>query len=432
MFVKIKKILFVGLFTFLSFFSISFGINTQQDINNVDLNNSKKVNIIIFSRQDCAHCQAEKAFFDKMNIEKRSEIKVIDYDIRSLSGGQNFDKITNKFNLAKVTPITLIGDSIIVGFDGGHQIEEKIQIAQQNKLFGLSLDYYLGSKKTSVEKNGGACDDENVNECSISNIEEQPKGGKVEVVKKDTVSFFGYDINFQKFSLFSISAILGFVDGFNPCAMWVLLTFLLALSQVNSRKKMAVLAGTFIFAEAVMYYVILNVWSSAWDFIGYQEIVTKLIGILAIVMGVYFVYKYWKNRNNFTCEVTSAEHQKKVTSKITEISNKPLTFLSILAILFLAFSVNIIEFACSAGIPQTFTKILDINNLSLFKQQSYILWYTFMYMVDDLIVFALALWGYKKFYSFGAKYSSISTIVAGVLIFVLGICLVFFPNFLIF
>jgi len=157
-----------------------------------------------------------------------------------------------------------------------------------------------------------------------------------------------------------------------------------------------------------------------------------VIGIVALVMGLYFVRKYYKNRNNFTCDTTSSEQQSKISQRIKNIAEKPLTIISILSILFLAFSVNIIEFACSAGIPQTFTKVLDLNNLSFLKEQFYLLIYTFMYMMDDFIVFGLALWGYKNFYAFGAKYSNLSTLFAGIFIFTLGIFMVFFPSLLIF
>jgi hypothetical protein len=100
--------------------------------------------------------------------------------------------------------------------------------------------------------------------------------------------------------------------------------------------------------------------------------------------------------------------------------------------LILAFSVNVIEVACSLGIPQTFTATLAVNNLSFWAEQFYIFIYTLFYMADDFIVFALALWGYKKFYQFGAKYSKLSTLLAGVLILILGIMLAFFPTALVF
>jgi cytochrome c biogenesis protein CcdA len=240
-------------------------------------------------------------------------------------------------------------------------------------------------------------------------------------------------INPQATSLSFLAVVLGFVDGFNPCAMWVLLTFLLILSQVGSRKKMLQVAGLFIVAEAVMYYFILNVWYQTWDFVALDGIVTPAVGILALGSGGYFLYKYISSRNKpLTCDVASPEHQQKTENKIQKLVSKPMTFAVALAIIGLALSVNVIEFACSVGIPQAFTKVLELNNLSFWKYQWYTLVYTIFYMVDDILVFGLAIWGYKKFYAVGQKYSKISTLIAGILMLILGALLVFNPDILAF
>ena len=412
------KNIFLFLFLFFSFFSVTFATN-------------KKVNIFIFTRDDCAHCQAEKKFFKNTKIDN---IKIIEIKIENSFEKQKFEKITKKYNIPKVTPITLIGDFVIIGFDNsensGVEFLEKIKIAKKNNKFNLKIDYYLEkNNQKNIKKGGSTCDDENATQCTIVT---QNKNEKIKVNLKKSVSFLGVKINFKDFSIFSLAMILGFVDGFNPCAMWVLLTFLIVLSQLKDRKKMFYLAGTFILAEGIMYFLILNFWTSTWNFIGYQKIVTFIIGIIAIFMGIYFIKKFYKNKKSLTCDITSIEYQNKITTKIKNIAKKPLTIISLISILFLAFSVNIIEFACSAGIPQTFTKILDINNLSFVTKQIYIVWYTFMYMVDDFVVFGLALWGYKNFYTFGSKYSNLSTLLAGIIILILGIFLIFSPNILIF
>ncbi len=59
-------------------------------------------------------------------------------------------------------------------------------------------------------------------------------------------------INLREYSLPILAAVLGFVDGFNPCAMWVLVMFLSILVQSGSRNKMIQIAGLFILAEAMM------------------------------------------------------------------------------------------------------------------------------------------------------------------------------------
>jgi hypothetical protein len=104
---------------------------------------------------------------------------------------------------------------------------------------------------------------------------------------------------------------------------------------------------------------------------------------------------------------------------------------TVLAILVIAFSVNVIEFACSIGIPQAYTKILELNGLSLLERQWYILVYTAGYIIDDLLVFGLAIWGYSKIQAHGQKYAHLSLLVGGILMLVLGLMLVINPSLLV-
>ena len=195
---------------------------------------------------------------------------------------------------------------------------------------------------------------------------------------------------------------------------------------------MIMLAGIFIFAQAVMYNLILNVWYKTWDFVALDQYVTPLVGLLATGGGIFFLWRWNKNKDAaLVCDITDIETQSKTMSKFQEIVNKPVTIMSVLAILLIAFSVNVIEFACSIGIPQAYTKILDLNMLTFLERQWYILVFTLGYMVDDVIVFALAIWGYSKLQSHGGKYAQMSLLIGGVLMLGLGLVLVLNPSLLV-
>lgn len=181
-----------------------------------------------------------------------------------------------------------------------------------------------------------------------------------------------------------------------------------------------------------MYNLILNVWYKAWDFVALDQIVTPLVGLIALGGGGFFLYRWYKNRNvALVCDISSIESQTKTIDKLKGVISQPLTITSVLAILIIAFSVNIIEFACSIGIPQAFTKILEINMLSFWEQQFYTLIYTIGYMIDDLIVFGLAIWGFSKLEAHGHKYAQLSLLVGGALMLLLGAILVFKPELLV-
>jgi len=389
----IRKI-FLGLFLIQSF--VFPQISNAEGVQIDNTNKTKKVDIYLFERDDCSFCAKEMSFFEDL-ITKRDDFNLIVVDIAEKGNRQQFDLLTNKYDLPKVTPTTIIGEDIFQGFDTvettGQQI---ISLIEKNK---------LGIKNSQGEL-----------------IPQQNFEFKL--------PFIGV-INLKDFSIFSLAFILGLVDGFNPCAMWVLMTFLLILWQVKDRKKMFQVAGLFILSETIMYWVILNFWFKTWDFIGLDRIVTPAIGLLAVGAGMYFLYRYWKNRGQLICD-TDINKQSKTESKIKNLINRPMGILTALGIIGVALSVNIIEFACSIGIPQAFTKVLELNQLSLFAEQFYILLYTFSYMLDDFLIFGLALYGFSKFYAVGQKYSNLSSLIGGILMIILGLFLLLAPDLLVF
>ncbi|MEN8251965.1 MAG: glutaredoxin, partial [Patescibacteria group bacterium] len=283
------------------------------------------------------------------------------------------------------------------------------------------LDFYTESTTTNNVENQHSCSTESTSTCTVN----KPNDSVM------TLPFFG-EVDIKETSLFAMSAVLGFIDGFNPCAMWVLLTFLIILSQIGDKKKMLYLVSIFILAESIMYFFILNIWYQTWDFIALDRWVTPAVGLLAVGAGIYFLYKWWGSKGQLTCDVTSFEHQQKTTKKIQDVVSKPITIITTLAVLGIAFSVNIIEFACSVGIAQSFTKILEINDLGFLGRQFYISLYTLFYMVDDFLIFGLAIFGFEKFHTVGQKYSRLSTLIGGILMLILGLLLIFKPDWLMF
>ncbi len=371
------------------------------------------VRISVFVRDDCRHCQDEKEFLSTLKEEIPS-LLLSYYNLADPENEKLFSLITDRYTLTKGTPLTLVRGTLLQGFDNATTTGEEIRRLVAGNGKNLSFEEALEGG-ASLGGIGSACTESSV--C------------KTAPAFRVRVPIVGWVIDVGAFSLTTLSLTLGFIDGFNPCAMWVLVMFLLILSQVGSRRRMIQYAGLFIFAEAVMYYLILTVWYTAWDFVSLDRIVTPLVGLLAVGSGIYFLYKF----ATYTpvCTVASPNERQRLSEKVKALAAKPLTIGVILGILGLAFSVNIFEFACSIGIPQAFTKILELNALSWFGRQWYMLLYILMYMVDDVIVFGIALYSFDKI-GITSKYSKWSTLVGGILMLVLGALLLFKPSLLVF
>lgn len=381
----------------------------------------EKLVIEVLERSECSHCEAERAFLSELE-QRRDDVSVRYYDV--LGEGKNlFDRVTAHEKLPRSTPITIVGGRIIQGFDApettGKRLEYFLEAGQNEKQIGFEEFLRVPKKAGMAEQvSGASCDDGTI--CPIPGVE--PLIFRLPIV--------GTTIDVTDFSLPTFAFVLGFIDGFNPCAMWVLLTFVVILAQVKSRKRLFQIVGLFIVAEAVMYTLILNVWFTTWDFVGLDRIVTPLVGLLAVGGGLFFLYEWYTSLGTeMACRIVDAERRSKIIAKIKGLISSELTILSAIGIIGLAFSVNVIEFACSIGIPQTFTKVLEMNDLGWLASQGLMAVYVFAYMLDDFLVFGLALWGFEKLH-LAEKYSKWSTLVGGLLMLFLGYLLIVSPEVL--
>ena len=393
---------------------------------NVESFSATKVKIEYFGRADCKNCINLKKYFNQLEQE-RTDFEVVEYKIDSdANSKKKFDEVTTKLKLVKGTPIIYIDDTIIQGFNSadttGKEIEKLIDVAKAKDKVNTLDEYVANGDYSKISSNGSVCT--GTSKCSISGDTPQ----KELIVN---IPFINKTVDLSKYSLPLVSFILGSIDGVNPCAMWVLVLFLTALVAVGNRTKMIQVAGLFLLAEAIMYYMILNVWLYTWDFVGLDKIITPTVGIVGIIGGIFFIRSFVVNGDELACEVTDFEKKAKISTRIQDIAKKPFNIITALAIIGLALSVNVIEFACSIGIPQTFTKILQMNDVNFITRQFYNFLYIIGYMLDDMLVFGLALFSVNKLH-LTSRYAKWANLFGGILMVLLGLMLIFKPTWLIF
>ncbi len=395
MYKNFLKILFIAIFG--TILNTGF-IHAKQDLYDVS----------VFTADSCGHCQDLEEW-----LNTKPEIKVKYYNLAEKENVELFVEFTDKFEVAKVTPIILAGDKVIEGFGSaqttGGQILELVSQGQKN-----SFENFL-AENTSLNDDGdnSACD-----------IGERCSEGEGLVFD---VPFFG-QVDFSAYSMPSLSLIFGFIDGFNPCAMWVLIMFITMIAQAKSKRKMWDLVFVFMIAEAVMYFAILNLWFSTWNFVQLDQYVTPIIGLVSIGAGGFFLWEYLTTKAG-ECKIINEKTRMSTTNRITQLVNSPLSIATFLGTIGIAFSVNVVEFACSIGIPQAFTKILDINDYSFWLREFYIALYTMAYMADDVIVFVIVIYAIS-YLALTTKYSKYCQLIGGLLMLLLGGIMIYDPTLL--
>jgi thiol-disulfide isomerase/thioredoxin len=359
------------------------------------------VNVYFFYLPTCPHCNEQKPIMYELEQEYPNvSFKYIDASVSE--GIQLFYQMARDYNLSTENlkvPTTFFRYNVLVGFHDKTELKEALDEC---------IEMCLGE--------------------GVISANETQEETTFPLLDEFELPFLG-KVNLMEYSLPMLAIVLGLVDGFNPCAMWVLVYLIGIILDLKDRRRIWLLVGTFVFASGVLYFLFMTAWLNAFLILGYVRQVTIIIGLFAIGSGILSLKEYLTTKGALVCKVGDVDSKKKTMIQIRELVSSPLTVTTLIGIIALAFVVNSVEFACSSAIPAIFTQILAISNLSGLEYYLYILLYDLFFMLDDLIIFSLAAFAVTGT-AVGNKYAKYCKAIGGVLMLLMGILLLFFPGIL--
>jgi glutaredoxin len=187
--------------------------------------------------------------------------------------------------------------------------------------------------------------------------------------------------------LFTVA--LGLLDGFNPCAMWVLLFLLSLLVRLRDRRRMAVIAGTFVVASGAVYYAFMAAWLNVFLAIGLTTAVRVGLAVLALVIGALNVKDFFAWGRGPSLSIPQAA-KPGLYARARAVMQARALPASMAAVAVLAVLVNFVELLCTAGLPAVYTAVLAQHALSPAAHYGYLGLYIAAYMADDALMVATA------------------------------------------
>ena len=182
---------------------------------------------------------------------------------------------------------------------------------------------------------------------------------------------------------------LGLLDGFNPCAMWVLLFLLALLVRLRDRRRMALVAGTFVIVSGAVYYAFMAAWLSAFLAVGMSDALRWTIAGLALAIGTINVKDYFAPGTGPSLAISAAA-KPGLYARMRRVLQTEQIKASIAAVAALAIVVNFVEFLCTAGFPAIYTAVLAQHDLGIPAYYAYLGLYIVGYIADDSVMVALA------------------------------------------
>ncbi|HII53390.1 hypothetical protein COT30_03065 [Candidatus Micrarchaeota archaeon CG08_land_8_20_14_0_20_49_17] len=216
------------------------------------------------------------------------------------------------------------------------------------------------------------------------------------------------NLNGSPLALISLS--IGFLDALNPCTTWVVVYILALFVLVREQKSLALLAAAFLLTYGLIYYLVLAGWLNPLSLIGYLPISRWILGLGALGAGIYGLLSL---RNG---------------TSPTGIAN-PVVIQSLLLLLIVfAFSVTILEYICSSGLPDLFGRVLASQTRSPLEAQLYRFLYLLAAMSGYLLVFAISISGVSALKHTGEKNIRLAHLLSGALLLFLALMLLVFPS----
>lgn len=382
-----------------------------------------EVNLYLFYSKTCPHCKKEQEYLKTLE-KKYDNLKIHKYEVSEKANSELYLLVDESLqDNNKYIPYTIIGTNSLIGYSEytNDKIVEYIDTCSYYSCYDLVGNVIKKNKSLKEETIKAQKSLKEEMEKDPDRVKNNENYMKVPLLGK---------INVKEVSLPIIAISIGLVDGFNPCAMWVLIFLISMLIGMKNRKRMWAIGLTFLITSALIYLVFMFSWLQVTLKLSQLRYVQIIIALVAIIGAIVNFVSFNKERKKDAgCQVVSKEKRISIINRIKKFTTEKSLILALFGAISLAISVNFVELACSAGLPLLFTQILALNNLTTPLYILYMVLYMLAYLLDDIIVFVIAMVTLKMT-GITNKYNKYSHLIGGIIMLVIGILMIFKPEWI--
>ena len=300
--------------------------------------------LIVYVRDGCPHCAAAKEYLPQFAAERpwlRIDYRAVDQSERARDELMRIARDTN--NWPPGVPTFVFNGRVLAGFGepetSGPQLAALVEQRQQ--------------------------------------VTDRIEGGWLGTLSVDRLGL----------PLFTLA--IGLLDGFNPCAMWVLLFLLSMLVHLRDRRRMALIAGTFVLVSGAIYFAFMAAWLNIFLAVGMSNALRIGLALVALVIAAVNIRDAVRSDQGFSLSIPDAV-KPGLYARMRSTLRADSLLLSLAGVASLAVVVNIVELLCTAGLPAMYTAILTQQGLSPAAHYAYLALYILGYITDDALMVGTA------------------------------------------
>ena len=384
--------------------------------------------IYIFWGEGCPHCAKAKPILEDL-ARNNPAVKLYEFEIYNSRENQDlFSQFGEAYGFEpRYVPTILIGDEKWEGYtdEFAQQLTAVVDRCLAEGCEDKGAPLIEGKGFIPFGGTPAAPPDEPATPVPAPESTAEPITGENGDENATKLPLFG-EVDFSKMGLFLSTALIAFVDGFNPCSLWVLSMLLAITLHTGSRKKVLVVGLVFLTVTAAIYalfiaglFTVLKVVS----FVGWVQVVVALVALFFGLINIkdYFFYKEGVS-------LTISEDKKPgIFQRIRKVMDAGDSWWGLIGgTVILAAGVSLVEFTCTAGFPVLWTNLVSAQQVTTVTFILLLLMYMIIYQIDELGIFLVSVFTLKSS-KLEEKHGRILKLIGGVLMLTLAVVILVNP-----
>lgn len=393
--------------------------------------------VYFFWGDGCPHCAAAHSFLTRLN-QKFPKMQVRDFEVwHHAENQETFILMAKKFGFEPSgVPVIFVADRYWVGYADNPVGVEVERVVASCVLSGCS-DAGEGvlspaappvpslAPPTPVPAIAQAPANPGPAPAPVEPPAPQPPAGASQA-RTLTVPLIGtVDLGAQ--SLAVSTALIAFVDGFNPCSLWVLSILLALTLHTGSRKKVLIIGLVFLTVTSLVYVLFiagLFTMFTVISFVGWIRVVVALVALFFALVNIKD-YFWYKEGISFTIADEKKPGIYRSMRRVLKAGDSMPALIG--ATIVMSAGVSLVEFSCTAGFPVLWTNLLVTQKVAAGTFIALLALYMLIYQLDELGIFLAAVFSLRAS-KLEEKHGRILKLIGGMLMLTLAVVMLINPN----
>jgi thiol-disulfide isomerase/thioredoxin len=321
------------------------------------------VPVYFFWGEGCPHCANQKVFLQSLS-DDHPNVVVHDFEVYGVEANRSLllAMATAFGREVGGVPMTFIGDEAWTGFSDTSGRQMRASVERYGAYAAPDpADRLDPGQRTQLTAVPGPV---------------SPRMGEAVL----DVPLIG-EVALDRRSLWLSTVLIAFVDGFNPCSLWVLALLLAVVINTRSRRRVLLVGLVFLTVTAVVYGLFIAGLFSIFSFVSFLGWIRVLVAMLALGFAAINLKDYFAYKRGISLTIDDAQ-KPGIYRRIRGVMQA-----KIAASAGMALGVTLVELPCTAGLPVLWTTLVADAGVPGGTFALLLLVYMLVYLADELIVF---------------------------------------------